>query len=162
MGEPQRDNTYNVTTDRTNMTAASNAARQMIQSLEHRIKSGGFDEISIQYLVSQFIVIGQYTRGSGWAGPTVVYFTTQRPPRQLAAGEKHSTLLLLWVRKFEAAFDPKHRREAFDKMQGLMFDFVWAFREQLSKGDKKRFAQFDADMRELVQQPWHTLYWSYH
>ncbi len=162
MGEPQRDNTYNVTVDRVEMNAASNAARSMIQSLEAGAKSGGLNEVSIQWLVTQFLVIGQYTRGSGWASTVLPYFATQRPPRSLAAGEKYSSLLLLAVRKFAAAFDPKYRREAFDKMQGAMFDVVWAFRLKLGQEDKKRAAKFDIDMRRIVDLPWRTHYKFYH
>jgi hypothetical protein len=162
MGEPQHDTTYNVTVDRVHMSAASRSARNMIQSLENGAKAGGLDEIAIQWLVTQFIVIGQYTRGSGWAGPVIAFLTTQRPPRPLAAGEKHSTQLLFWVKKFEAAYDPKYRREALDKMQGLMFDLVWAFRLKLVQQDKARAAKFDAAMQKIAQLPWSTHYKFYH
>jgi hypothetical protein len=48
--------------------------------------------------------------------------------------------------------------EAFDKMQGLMFELVWSFRLMLGKADSKRAAKFDAGMQKLVQQNWATLY----
>jgi hypothetical protein len=152
------DWTYGVTTDRIEMESAAKSARGMVSILESAAAKGGFDEGSCLALLQAFLIVGQWTRGSGYAAGAGLHFTFHRQPRTLGAGQKFSGLLLHFTKRFATAFDPKDRRQAFDEMQALMFDFVWSMHLRLLKENKARGDRFGKALRDLVTKDWRRQY----
>jgi hypothetical protein len=152
------DTDYYVTTDRNDITAAAKQARSMIQVLERGAKAGGFKEPDCLSLLGSFLILGQWTRGSGYASSVSLHFTFKRTPRSTQGGTKYSGMLLFWLKKFESSFDPKDRRQAFDELQALMFDFVWAFHRELIRQYPERAKVFDKELRALATKDIRTSY----
>ena len=152
------DWSYGVTTDRGEIDAAAKNARMMIQILKTGAGKGGFDESAILQLLDAFIVVGQWTRGSGYARPISLHFTFHRAPRVLPPGQKFSALLLHWTTQFVSAWDPKDRRRAFDEMQTVTLEVVWSFHRALLESDKTRAVGFEQKLRALVSQDYRTAY----
>ena len=147
-----------VTTDRNEIESARKNARMMLQILKEGGGKGGFDEGAILNLLDAFMVVGQWTRGSGYARPISLHFTFHRSPRALPPGQKFSALLLHWTTQFVSAWDSKDRRRAFDEMQTVTLEVVWSFHRALLESDGKRAAAFEQKLRALVSQDYRTAY----
>jgi hypothetical protein len=155
VGEPKFDWDYSITVDRSEIESAAKNARTMIKILEGAAaskdpKKVGFQEADCLSLVDYFLTVGNWSRGANYASSTSRKFTIHGKPRSVGGGQKYSQLLLSWLRKFVIAWDPKDRRGAFNEIEALMYDFVWAFQQKLLEDGPDRASKFTTDLQKLL------------
>jgi hypothetical protein len=114
---------------------------ELIDALERDIKSGGFKNKSVLWLMKAWAKIGILASGAGdqFRKSTLAYWIMKRTPPP--AKEKRSKGLLDALVHYSEALENNHSRggDYFTRANDQMRYFVWEFRAHISGANEKEF-----------------------
>ena len=147
-----------VVIDTYDRNAATANVNYMLRILDQAAKPNkahevGFDGDRMVELYRLWLIVGSWMRTPEYWRYYGIQLGFLRAPGAISGNLKYSDLLRVALKNLayvsERDADAKHRREAFDRAQERMFDFMYAFQTALAKQSKARSEAFRQKLQPI-------------
>jgi len=118
--------------DRYDIEIAAAILDELTSRLNANIKSGGFNDEAVLWLIKAWTKVGMRLRGPSFFRQAAAYYVMKRDPSPSTG--KRSRTLLSAMEAFETILERNGITEGdfFQRADRAMLDFVWEYRKQLS------------------------------